>query len=146
MFKLSLFIPVSHSLSISLGYGQRLSQFIIKPCPGLLNKCAWQCLLTSTLMILICMPSMCHDKEKKQVTEREKTCPITFYFICVNCNNNQDFNWHRDLKLIVALEFNDDEVTFLINVFKRKYNTLYIQNVCQTHLTISLKDWMKEWE
>ncbi len=84
------------------------------------------------------MPSMCHDKEKNK-SQRGKKCPITFYFICVNCNNNQDFNWHRDLKLIVALEFND-EVTFLIHFFKRKYNTLYIQNVCQTHLTISLKD------
>lgn len=50
---LSFFLSVLHPLSISLGYVQCLSQFKIKPCLGLLNKCAWQCLLTSTLMILI---------------------------------------------------------------------------------------------
>lgn len=84
------FLSVSHPLSISLCYGQCISRFKIKPCPGLLNKSAWQCLLTSTLWSLI----LYAVEDKKQITEGENISSDIF-FICFNWYNNQDFDGHR---------------------------------------------------
>lgn len=81
----SFFPSVSHPHSISLGHGQCLSQFKIKPCPGLLKKSMTVFINFSPKDLdldLLCHSCAMHKRKANQ-GEKKKYFPCYFLFALI---------------------------------------------------------------